>query len=459
MFKFYNTLTKQIQEFKPLDEAEVRMYTCGPTVYHYVHIGNHRTYLFEDLLRRALEYNGYAVKHGMNITDVGHLVGDGDEGEDKMEVGAKREGKHPLEIAKHYEDQFKKDLEALNIKPAHEIIRATESIEEQIAIIKLMEEKGFTYQDESAIYFDTSKFPNYGNLSGQKLSEKKVGVRDEVVVDSNKKNPQDFVLWFFLTGRYAEHILHWPSPWGEGFPGWHIECSAISRKLLGQPFDIHAGAVDLIGTHHANEIAQSEAAFNTPLANYWMHGEFLLINEGRMGKSQGNAYTLDSLKEKGFSALDYRYLCLSAHYRSQLNFTWESLESAKNGLDRLRNLLNKEVSEEGTVDPAFQKEFLHALQDDLNVPKALSIVWEVTKSDLPFSTQKATILDFDKVLGLQLDQVETIEITDEIKALLDQRQMAREQKDFTKSDEIRDEIAKLGFEVLDTPDGQKLAKK
>jgi cysteinyl-tRNA synthetase len=477
-FKLYNTLSKQVEEFTPIDATTVRMYTCGPTVYHYVHIGNHRTYLFEDILRRALEFGGYNVMHGMNITDVGHLVGDGDDGEDKMEVGAKREGKHPLEIAKHYEEKYLEDLRELNIKPAHDILRATEAIAEQIEIIKLLEEKGFTYQDESAIYFDTSKFPNYGKLSGQKLSDKKVGVRDEVVVDSNKKNPQDFALWFFLTGRYTDHILQWPSPWGAGFPGWHIECSAISRKLLGQPFDIHAGGVDLIGTHHANEIAQSEAAFDVPLANTWMHGEFLLINEGRMGKSQGNAFTLETLKEKGFSPLDYRYLCLTAHYRSQLNFTWESLEAAKAGLQRLRNFVSKE-STNGEENQKYKTDFLNALENDLDIPKALSIVWDVTKSDLSYEDKKATILAFDSVLGLELDKapaIETKAITKnltyvvlrpgidpgeapaEVINLANERQVARENKDFAKSDELRDEIARLGFEVMDTPEGQKLNK-
>ncbi len=459
MLKLYNTLTKKADEFKPLDRSEVRVYTCGPTVYDFAHIGNLRSYIFADLLRRALQYNGYKVKYGMNITDVGHLVGDADEGEDKMEVGARREGKSPLEVAKFYEKRFLEDIKALNIEKADEIIRATETIPEQIEIIKQLEAKGFIYQDSSAIYFDTSKLPNYGQLSGQKLSDKKVGAREEVVVDTNKRNPQDFALWFFLTGRYKDHVLHWPSPWGEGFPGWHIECSAISRKILGQPFDIHTGAVDLIGTHHTNEIAQSEAAFGVPLANLWMHGEFLLIDEGRMGKSEGNAYTLDYLKEKGFSAMDFRYLCLTANYRTQLNFTWESLQGASSALNKLYDFV-REAGEPKIGCAGYEQDFLNAINDDLNLPKALSIAWDmIGNQEYPTEAKLKSLLKFDQVLGLNLDKPPLVEIPDQVKQLVKERETARKTKNFSKSDEIRKQIADLGFEVEDTATGPKVKQK
>ena len=459
MLKLYNTLTRKIEPLKPLKDKEVGLYTCGPTVYDFAHIGNLRTYIFEDLLQRVLEYDSYKVKRAMNITDVGHLVGDGDEGEDKMEVGAAREGKHPLEIAKKYEAKFFEDLKALNIEIPAEVVRATDAIPEQQEIIKLLLDKGFAYQTKSAIYFDVAKFPNYGALAGQKLSEKQTAARDEVVTDPEKHNPQDFALWFFLVGKYEKHVLKWPSPWGEGFPGWHIECSAISRKLLGQPFDIHTGGVDHIGTHHTNEIAQSEAAFGVPLANVWMHGEFLLVNSGRMGKSEGNFMTVDTLAEKGFSPLDYRYLCLTAHYRTQLNFTWENLQAAHSALERLYNFA-RGAGAAGVGCSEYEEKFLDALNDDLNVPKALGIVWELLGNKrFPDSAKLKSLLKFDKVLGLQLDTPLQIIVPNEVKKLLDQRAIAREDKDFKKSDELRDEIAKLGFEVLDTSIGQRTTPK
>jgi cysteinyl-tRNA synthetase len=457
--RLYDTLTKKVDEFTPLDNQTVRVYTCGPTVYNYAHIGNLRSYIFADILRRALEYNGYSVKRGMNITDVGHLVGDADEGEDKLEVGAAREGKHPLEVAKFYEAKFLEDIQELNIEPANELLRATETIAEQIEIIKILEAKGLIYQDDSAVYFDTSKLPDYGKLSGQKLSDKKVGARGEVVVDTNKRNPQDFALWFFLTGRYKDHILRWPSPWGEGFPGWHIECSAISRKILGQPFDIHTGAVDLIGTHHINEIAQSEAAFGVPLAQRWMHGEFLLINNGRMGKSEGNAYTLAYLKEKGFSPLDFRYLCLTANYRTQLNFTWESLQAARTTLNKLYDFA-RSTTPSGTLLEQYDQQFTAAINDDLNLPKALAVAWEMLNDEKFLPADKMTsLLKFDKVLGLGLDQPPEIMIPAEVQQLAEQREQARLAKDFTKSDELRQQIGALGYEVEDTPTGQKVKSK
>lgn len=461
MIKLYNTLSRKIEELKPIEENKISLYTCGPTVYDFAHVGNLRTYIFEDLLRRALEHNGYAVKHAMNITDVGHLTSDADSGEDKLEKGAAREGKHPLEVAKFYEKKFIEDTKLLNILPPTEgYIRATDTIAEQIEIIKLLEEKGFIYVGEKAIYFDTSKFPDYGKLSGQKLSDKKIAAREDVIIDEDKKNPQDFALWFFLKGHYKDHTLRWPSPWGEGFPGWHIECSAISRKALGQPFDIHTGGVDHIGTHHSNEIAQSEAAFEVPLANLWMHGEFLLIDEGRMGKSEGNTYTLDTLIKKGFSPLDYRYLCLTAHYRSQLNFTWESLQSAKTALGRLYNFAQSTEDRESKAEENYEKKFNEAISDDLNIPKALGIMWEmISDSNLQDTGKKSALLKFDKILGLGLDNPPKVEITDDVKKLMEERVEAKKNKDFIKSDELRKQIESLGYELMDTPDGQKVKHK
>lgn len=475
MLKLYNTLSRKIEEFSAIGGSasggkhpEVGLYTCGPTVYNYAHIGNLRTYIFEDLLKRVLEFDGFKVNHAMNITDVGHLVGDGDEGEDKLEVGAKREGKNPLDIAKFYTDKFFLDTDALNIIRPNNVLSATQSIPEQIEIIKILEQKGFAYIGGQAVYFDTSKLVDYGKLSGQKLSEKKTAAREEVIVDKDKKHPADFALWFFLKGRYQNHILQWDSPWGKGFPGWHIECSAISRKLLGQPFDIHCGGVDHIGTHHTNEIAQSEAAFGLPLANVWMHGEFLQINSGRMGKSEGNFITLDALKEKGFSPLDFRYLCLTAHYRTQLNFTWEGLTAAHVALGKLLDVIpNPSASEdeeslnvEKDDVEKYQQKFSETINNDLNIPQALAVTWELANNPKIDSRQKLdSLLKFDQVLGLNLGKQENISIPKNIEDLLLGRKTAKDSKDFKKSDELRKQIEDLGYEVMDSPDGQKIKKK
>lgn len=459
MPKLYDTLTRSVSELSTIHPNKVRIYTCGPTVYHFAHIGNLRTYIFSDLLRRVLEYDGFEVVHGMNITDVGHLVGDGDEGEDKMEVGAAREGKHPLEVAQFYEQKFFEDTDQLNIQRAHRVLRATETVPEQIEIIKLLEEKGFTYRDEFAIYFDTSKLSDYGKLSGQKLEDKMTGARDEVVVDTGKKNPADFALWFFLAGRYKDHVLRWPSPWGDGFPGWHIECSAISRKILGQPFDIHTGGVDHIGTHHTNEIAQSEAAYELPLANRWMHGEFLLIDEGRMGKSEGNAYTLDTLIEKGFSPLDFRYLCLTANWRTQLNFTWESLQAARQARLKLNDFVSQNATS-GNIASAYKEKFTEFINDDLNAPKAVALAWELTKDpQVELEDKIFTLKDFDRVFGLSLEKSEAVDIPQNIQELLDRREEAKKAKDFALSDSLREQIEEHGYEVRDTSEGQVAKKK
>jgi cysteinyl-tRNA synthetase len=445
----YNSLTRSKEEFKPITSGEVRMYSCGPTVYDSAHIGNLRSYIFADTLKRVLRFNDYTVTHAMNITDVGHLVGDGDEGEDKLEVGARREGINPLDIAKKYTDQFIDDLKALNIELPDKIKSATETIEAQIEIIKLLEEKGFTYKTEAAIYFDTSKVSDYGKLTGQKRNDMLSGARPEVIVDSDKKNPQDFALWFFLVGRYESHLLHWPSPWGEGFPGWHIECSAISRALLGQPFDIHTGGVDHIGTHHTNEIAQSEAAFDQPLANYWMHNEFLLVNGGRMGKSEGNVITLKTVIEKGFSPLDFRYLCLMAHYRSKMNFTWEALERArKTRLNLVESLgVLPQLAEKDGSDTYMN--ILSTFNDDLDTPKAIALLHE--------SKSKTTWWEFEPILqiGLHLNNKKP-QLPETILMLFSERNQARANKDWERSDELRKNIEDLGYKVIDSPEGTKL---
>src|SRR3989344_9190916 len=334
MLKLFNSLSRKIEEFQPIKPNQVGFYICGPTVYNDAHIGNLRTMLMADILRRALEYNGFQVNEVMNITDVGHLTSDNDTGEDKMEKNAKNEA-DVLAIAKKYTDNFLNDLGALNIELPSKMPKASEHVPEQIEMIKTLIAKGFAYESDEAVYFDVAKFPQYNKLVGQNLDDMKLGARQEVVKDPKKKNPVDFVLWFKAVGRYQNHILKWPSPWREGFPGWHIECSAMSRKYLGDNFDIHAAGIDLKFPHNTNETAQSESANGKPFANYWIHGEHLLINEGRMGKSEGNFITMQTLVEKKFNPLAFRYLVLTTHYRSKLNFTWESLAAAQNALNNL----------------------------------------------------------------------------------------------------------------------------
>jgi len=462
MLKLYNTLTRKLEPFTPLKDKRVALYPCGPTVYNFAHIGNLRTYIFEDILRRVLQYRGYKVAHAMNITDVGHLTSDADVGEDKMELGAAREGKHPLEIAKQYEQAFFGDLESLNILLPKKVLRATDSIKAQIEIIKLLTDKGFTYRDEAAIYFDTSKLSDYGKLAGQKLSEKKTGAREEVIVDQKKRNPADFVLWFFLSGRYKNHILHWPSPWGEGFPGWHIECSAISRKLLGQPFDIHCGGVDHIGTHHTNEIAQSEAAFGMPLANLWMHGEFLQVRSGKMAKSAGTFITLKDVMDKGYSPLAYRYLTLTAHYRNKLNFSWESLEGAQNALDELYERISEmEGAPSVAMCEDYARAFEREISNDLDMPRAISLTWRLLKKPNPDKLKLSTLAKFDEVLGLDLlkGAADRKKIPQEVKELAKRREKFRAKKDFKKADELRAQIEAAGYTVRDTGTGPVARKK
>ncbi len=458
--KLYNTLKRQKEAFIPLASPKVSLYTCGPTVYGRAHLGNLRTYVFEDVLRRVLEFNGFEVNHVMNVTDVGHLTSDADEGEDKLEVGAQREHKSPWEIARQYEQLFFEDIAKLNILPPVQTSRATETIDDQIELIRKLEQKGFTYQDEQAIYFDTSKFPSYGQLTGQNLADKKTGARAEVVVDQKKKRPADFVLWFFLKGRYQNHVLRWPSPWGEGFPGWHLECSAISLKHLGPTIDIHTGGIDHVPVHHTNEIAQSEAATGQPFVRYWLHGEFLLLDSDRMGKSEGNALTLPVLIEKHFDPLAFRFWVLQTHYRSKLNFSWSAVEAAQSGLERLRQT----IRDLGEADPKigcadFEERFHQAINDDLDTPKALAVMWKMLDADLPASAKLRSLLTFDRVLGLKLAELKPVRIPDEVIKLVKERESARAAKDWTKADELRKQIEETGFAVEDTAGGPVVREK
>lgn len=454
-------MSKSIEEIKPLNDSMVGFYACGPTVYDFAHIGNLRTYLFEDVLKRALIYNGLAVKHVMNITDVGHLTSDEDEGQDKLEKGAQREGKTVQEIAQHYTEAFLKDLEKLNIKQPDILPKATDHINDQISLIKILEEKGFAYDTPDAVYFDVGKVSDYGKLSGQKLEEKMTGAREEVVLDSAKRHPADFALWFKLSGKFAHHIMHWPSPWGEGFPGWHVECSAMSAKYLGQPFDIHAGGIDHLTVHHTNEIAQSETATGKPLANIWVHGEFLLVNGGRMGKSEGNFITIKELEHRNFNPLSYRYLTLTAHYRSKLNFTFESLGAAQNTLNNLYSEISSYSDEPGKIAGKYAEAFADAINNDLDMPGAIATVWDLVRSDEESANKLATLLKFDEVLGLNLREYweQGKNIPTEIAGLMNEREKARAAKDYTRSDELRKEVESKGYLLEDTPDGVKVKKK
>ncbi len=462
--RLYNTLYRRKEIFKPIRKDWVGLYTCGPTVYNYAHIGNLRTYIFEDILRRTLEYAGYKVKHVMNITDVGHLTSDADLGEDKLEKGAKREGRSVWDVAKFYTGAFLDDLRRLNIKRADKLVPATSEIKEQIKIIRKLFKKMLAYETEQAIYFDVVKFRGYTKLSRQKLGQKIVGAREEVVVDPEKRNPYDFALWFKTVGRFRDHTMRWPSPWGTGFPGWHIECSAISSKLLGQPFDIHTGGVDHINVHHTNEIAQSEGAYGKPLARIWMHGEFLLTGAAKMAKSDENFLTLQSVINNGFNPLALRYLFLTAHYRSKLNFTWKSLEAAEHSLQRLYGFILDLRKAENHRGPASigKKLLREALFDDLDTPKALALVWDLVRqyrrNPKRFSSGEILKLlyDFDKVLGLGLKNVRREKIPLKIKKLAAAREKYRKEKNWAAADKMRKLINGAGFVIEDTPQGPRL---
>ena len=459
----YNTLTRTKDLFKPLDEKEVKMYSCGPTVYKDATIGNMRTNIFQDVLRRILKYNGYKIKHVMNITDVGHLVSDGDEGEDKMIKSAREEHKTPLEIAEHYTKLFFDDLKALNIETPEIICKATDYIPEMLEYVKELVEKGYAYETSTAIYFDISKLDKYPVLSNLNIEEQKAGARVEV--DKEKKNPYDFALWIKAP---ENHLMKWDSPWGPSYPGWHIECSAMSRKHLGEQFDIHTGGIDLVPTHHENEIAQSKGMCGKIPANYWIHGEYLLIDGGKMSKSLGNVYLLKDIEEKGYDPLVYRLLCYTCSYRNKLNFTWEGIESTSKSLARLRNgyQQNKtgkdDLNEEDRKElDRLETEFHKAINDDMNMPLAMSYVWEVIKYNKKSPEISNLLLKFDTVLGIRIDKEEeknNLEIPEEVLELVEKRKKARQEKNWTESDRLRDEIQNLGYSVKDTKDGVDILK-
>jgi len=458
----YNSLLRRKEELKTVKPGQVGLYTCGPTVYNYAHIGNLRTYIFEDILKRVLQYNGYRVKHVMNITDVGHLTGDRDMGEDKMEKGALREGRTAWEIAEFFTRAFKNDIDNLNILPPDVWVKATDTIDDQIALIETLEEKGYTYRTGDGVYFDTSRFKDYTKLSHQQLESLQEGARVEK--NPEKRNPTDFALWKF-SPQGVQRQMEWDSPWGVGFPGWHIECSAMSMKFLGDQLDIHCGGSDHIDVHHTNEIAQSEAATGKKFFNCWMHGAFLIIAGGKkMAKSEGNFLTLDhAFIKAGIDPLVYRFAAFQTHYRKPMEYSDESVQAARNGLSHLRNQV-RQIGGDG-ADPAnevsteHKNKFLEAVNDDLNMPRAMAAVQELLKSNLSDGQKYTTVLDFDRVLGLNLDRLDQPEdLPSEVQTLVEERQRAREAREWEASDRLRDEIQALGYVIQDTPEGMKVIK-
>jgi len=465
MMKLYNTLNKKLEEFVPIKESEVGIYSCGPTVYWNQHLGHMYAYTQWDCLVRSLKYLGYKVKWVMNITDVGHMTSDEDTGEDKMEKGAVREGKSVWEIADEYIAQFRESLSLLNITPPDIMCRATEHINEQVDLIKKIEANGFTYRTKTGIVFDTSKFPNYANFARLNLEEQQAGSRVEV--DEKKKNPWDFLLW--VTNQ-PNHVMQWDSPWGRGFPGWHIECTAMSIKYLGERFDIHTGGKEHIPVHHTNEIAQAYGAFGRQTANFWLHNEWLMFDGQKISKSLGNSILVPDLLEKGFNPLALRYLIITSHYRAGLNFTWESLKGAQTALERLYEIFAKLKMnlQDGepipfTGEKEWEDKFTEAIENDLNMPQALAVIWEMVKSDLDDKAKYELLLDFDNVLGLKLDEciiknVQCAIISEEILNLAKEREKMREEKNWQEADEIRKQIEKRGYTVEDMASGSRIKK-
>lgn len=456
----YNSLGRSLQEFHPIDPPEVGLYACGPTVYNYAHIGNLRTYIFEDILRRVLKYSGYTVHHIMNVTDVGHLTDDADQGEDKMEVSAREKKMSVWEVADFYTEAFFKDTDRLNIERPEVVCRATDHIQDMIELIKRIEKNGYTYMAGGNLYFDVSRFSDYGKLALLDRQELMAGAR--IAVDENKRNPQDFVLWF-TRSKFEKQTMVWDSPWGRGYPGWHIECSAMSMKYLGEQIDIHCGGVDHIPIHHTNEIAQSEAATGKKWVNYWLHGEFLLMEKNKMAKSAGNFITLEDLVTQGYDPLDYRYFCLGGHYRSQLQFSAESMNAAKNARENLVERVER-LKENGTKKSrdalserakGYLSLFEEDLRLDLNIPKCLSDLWNSVKDPELNDDDKLTILlEMDRVFAINLEAAEADkEISGEELDLIKERETARENRDFIKADTIRDKLLKRGIVIEDTPEG------
>lgn len=458
MLKVYNTLTRRKEEFVPLNDKVVTMYSCGPTVYSYAHIGNMRAYLFMDSVRRTLKYNGYKLKGVMNITDVGHLLSDGDDGEDKMEKASREQQKSVYEIAAIYTDAFMKDLAKLNIGKPEIIAKATDHINDMIKYVEALVEKGYGYETSDGIYFDISKFREYGKLSGLDLEGQRAGAR--VDVNDEKRNPADFALW---KKAPKEHIMQWESPWGMGYPGWHIECSAMSRKYLGDTFDIHTGGVDHIPVHHENEIAQSEALVGHKTVDYWMHVEFMQVDGGKMSKSLKNTYTVSELEQKGYSAMAFRYFCLNTHYRKKLNFTFEGMDAAKTAYNRLLAAVHSHKGGKSFDEEAVKKYdelFTEAINDDINIPLGLGVLWNMLK-EKPSQAIYDLAMKFDKVLGLALDTEsapEKVEAPEEVIKLAELRLKARKDKYWAQSDVLREQISKLGYQIIDKKDGYDIKK-
>jgi len=472
MLNIYNSLTRKIEPFEPINSSEVGIYTCGPTVYNFAHIGNFRTYTTSDILLRTLKYNGYNISYYMNLTDVGHLTGDNegdaDAGEDRMEKSAKKEGKTAWQIAKFYSEVFEKDFEKLNLLKPIEFVRATDHIKEQIELVEKLEKKGFTYKTSDGVYFDTSKFPKYGEISN--LDQIKEGARVEK--NPEKKNPRDFALWKFSPkseSGFEKRQMEWESPWGVGFPGWHIECSAMSMKYLGETFDIHVGGVDLRETHHPNEIAQSEAATGKKFVNFWVHSAFMLVQGERMSKSMGNAYRLYDLEKEGHDPMSLRYLYLQTHYRQEMNFTFSALDAAAAALSRLREFMiqnnpgDLSHDEEGAKE--YEKLFLDSLNDDLNTPQAISVVFDLIRSDVPTRAKVVSLLKFDEVLGFDLlhagsalGQIPISDLPQNVARMVEEREVFRREQRYKEADTLRERIWKLGYEVLDTEKGSEVRK-
>ncbi|HOK00431.1 MAG TPA: cysteine--tRNA ligase [Candidatus Pacearchaeota archaeon] len=456
MIKLYNTLSRKKEIFKPIKDKKVGMYTCGPTVYDYDHLGHAWTYTQADLLRRMLEYNGYKIKQVLNITDVGHLTDDSDSGEDKMEKSAKEKKKNVFEIADYYIKIYLENRKKLNLEEPEIICRATDHIKEMIDLIKILIKKGYAYETEDGIYFEVKKFPFYGKLSGNTLKKLKAGARIEI--NPYKKSPFDFALWK-LTPKGVKRQMEWDSPWGKGFPGWHIECSAMSMKYLGKTFDIHTGGEDNIFPHHESEIAQSEAATGKKFVNYWFHPRFLKINGQKMSKSLKNFLTLSDIEKEGFSAIDLRYLFLTSHYKSPFNFTFKKLKNAQISLNKIYENFSLLKEGKGEIDKKYKKEFLNAINDDLNMPKAISVLWKLIKDKkIKEENKRATLIDFDKVLGLNIEKIEKEIIPPLIEDLAYQREKLRKEKKWEEADKLRKEIEKNGYRIDDTKKGPIIKK-
>lgn len=464
--KIYNTLGRKKETFKPIKKDQVSFYHCGPTVYWIQHLGNLRAMLCADLVVRTLKHLGYKIKFVRNYTDVGHLTNDQDQGEDKIEKSARKEKLTPKQITEKYTKIFEQDTKDLNLLEPDVKPKATQSIDAMIEMTKVLIDKGYAYITDLAVYFDISKAKNYTQLSGQKLEEQLKGAGKGEVTDIRKKNPADFVLWFFKAGKHKHALQYWESPFesslienGQGFPGWHIECSTMANKYLGKTIDIHMGGVEHISVHHTNEIAQSEAANGVKFVNYWIHNEHLLIDNKKMSKSEGTRYSLDQIKKKKFNPLALRYLFLQAHYRSKQNFTWQSMESAQTGFNHLVSQIKSLGDKSGKIDKEYQEKFIKKISDDFNIPQALAIAQSVLKSDLSNQDKLATILDFDKVLGLSLDKIKKISIPDRIKELAQKREQARQDKNWSESDKIREQIKAQGYQIKDTEKGPKISSR